>query len=152
MIFGIGTDLLDIRRIQGAVDRFGRVFAQRILSPGDWETVPSFSSSCVSSPTPSPCVTPPPFVGVLAKRFAAKEACAKALGCGIGRHLGWHDMTVRHQLAGRPHLVLSPSATAYLRAQVGGQRDFKLDLSLSDEYPYIQAFVVISHLTRGSYG
>ena len=217
MIFGIGTDLVDIRRIQRVLDRFGRVFAHRILSPGDWQTVPSFSfpgaggtpeertgkqpeemlkevpghhelspvpavsqspvsspsprpalfpsraspaaqiSSASTAPTSLPCVPPsvvsPPFVRVLAKRFAAKEACAKALGCGIGPHLGWHDMTVRHQVSGRPHLILSPSATAYLRTQLKeGEGDFRLDLSLSDEYPYIQAFVVISHFTRGSYG
>ena len=129
MIVGIGTDLVDMGRIEKVIQRVGLSFSRRILGPAEHALL-----------TPGDCTN----ARLLAKRFAAKEACSKAMGCGIGRHVGWHDMEVHHRTGTPPHLALSSRATAYLRGRLKGEGEIQLDLSLSDEYPYAQAFVIIS--------
>ena len=118
-IWGIGTDLVDIRRIEAALNQFGERFWRRVLNE-----------------TEIAGLTQPPDARICAKRFAAKEACAKALGTGIGGRLSFHQITVYHGLRAPPRLVCSAPDLV--------TPDMRLDLSLADEYPYVQAFVVVS--------
>lgn len=126
MIIGIGNDLCDIRRIETALARYGQRFERRCFTEGELAKAAGRADKA----------------GTLAKRFAAKEACAKALGTGIsGIH--WHDMEVVNEESGRPELNLTGPARALLEALVPeGYRPF-IHLSLSDEHPLAQAFVVI---------
>ncbi len=121
MIIGVGTDLLDIRRIGKALERTPRL-AERILTPPELE---QFRSS--SRP-----------VNYLAKRFAAKEAAVKALGTGIGRGISWQHFTITYDSAGRPLLQLHGGALE--KAEQLGVR--QIHLSYSDEADHIVAFAV----------
>ena len=127
MILGIGTDFVDVRRIERALSRFPTAFLQRISSPD--EETDSLSQPALTA----------------AKRFAAKEACSKALGVGIGRTLSFQEITVVHGLRGAPQLSVSHDALGRIFSAHVPNR-IRLDLSLSDEYPYVQAFVVASFL------
>jgi len=121
MIFGIGTDIVDIERIRRALSRTPRL-PERILTPEERE---AFQQSA------DPAV-------FLAKRFAAKEAAVKALGTGIGRGISWQHFAVRHDPLGRPLLLLS--GEALIRAGQAGIRHWHL--SYSDERTQVVAFVV----------
>jgi len=124
-ILGIGTDLLDIRRIEKTLARFPQAFPARLLSQAEQTQLTSW--------TPN----------TLAKRFAAKEACAKACGTGIGAKLGFKDMTLTHCLGKPPQLALAMTAIQQIWPTLKKPQDLVVDLSLSDEYPYVQAFVLI---------
>lgn len=130
MIFGIGADLVDVRRIEKAYARFGDLFLRRILSPEEQKQL-TISQSALPL--------------LLAKRFAAKEACAKAIGTGISKTVSWHDIRVIHETRSRPQLQISQRVLTFLQTQIKGASHIQLDLSLSDEYPYIQAFVIVSY-------
>lgn len=121
MILGIGTDLLDMRRIQGIYARFPQAFPKRLLSSEESDRTHDARS--------------------LAKLFCAKEACSKALGTGIGQKLGFQDITVQHQLKAPPKIHVAPYVIAKIWPHVS-PKNVQLDLSLSDEYPYVQAFVI----------
>ncbi len=123
MIYGIGTDLASIKRIEDALFRFGDRFLHRILSEAE---VAEYAYSA----------QPARF---LAKRFAAKEAFSKAFGTGIGAEVGWHDVAVGHDARGKPIFKLSDSLAA--RAQQLGIRDSHI--SLSDESEHALAFVIL---------
>lgn len=127
MILGIGTDFVDVRRIERALSRFPTAFLQRISSCD--EETESLSQPALTA----------------AKRFAAKEACSKALGVGIGRMLSFQDITARHGLRGPPQLSVAGEVLQRIFPAHAPDR-IRLDLSLSDEYPYVQAFVVASFL------
>lgn len=121
MILGVGTDLTQISRIQRVLDRSGLRFVERVLSPDELARAPKdFSASW------------------LAKRWAAKEAAAKALGCGIGTKAGFHDFVTGHTDQGAPTLTLT--GLALTTSQARGH----WHLSLSDDGDYAQAFVVWS--------
>ncbi|TVP83478.1 MAG: holo-ACP synthase [Thioalkalivibrio sp.] len=122
MILGIGTDLVRVERLRSMLDRHGERLLQRLLHPDEQTDLPR--------------VRPEAFV---AKRFAAKEALAKALGCGVGRDLALSEVCVTHDPAGRPGLALS-GAAARTAARLGVSR---IHLSISDEHEYAQAFVVL---------
>jgi holo-[acyl-carrier protein] synthase len=92
MIVGLGLDVVELERIRGAWERFGHRFAARVLTPAELEALPRHP------------------VSFLAARFAAKEAASKALGTGIARGVGWHDMEVRRQDSGKPELLLHGAA------------------------------------------
>lgn len=124
MIKGIGTDLLDVRRITSVYERQGLAFAQRILTPGEMQ---EFSQS-----------TQP--MQLLAKRFAIKEACAKALGTGIAKGVGWQSMEMTHDVNGKPEINLLDGAQS--RADELGVA--VVQASLSDEGDFILAFVTLS--------
>ena len=126
MIFGIGTDFTDIRRFEKFWPKLGERFWKRFSSPKELEL------HATGSPLQA------------AKRFAAKESCAKALGVGIGRQLGFKNITVYHGQGKKPTLCVDGPILRDLVAKPDAQ--IKLDLSLSDEYPYVQSFVVISLL------
>jgi len=124
MIVGIGTDIVEIARIKASLDRLGETFAQRILTPPEMQEY-------LASRQPE---------RLLAKRFAAKEAMAKALGTGIGRGVSWQHMLVCHNEVGAPFFKLSDGAAERLMA-LGGCHHH---LSISDEQYYATAFVVLS--------
>ena len=124
MIIGIGVDLCEIARIHDAVRRHGDNFAKRILAVDE---LTEFSQ-----------LNPSMQAGFLAKRFAAKEAIAKALGTGIGRGFGFHDITVSHDDRGKP-LVILKSENVMLRNVC----ESRIHLSISDERTQAIAFCTI---------
>lgn len=128
MILGIGADLSDIRRIQDTLDRFGDRFIQRIFTEIEQTRSERKKDRAAS----------------YAKRFAAKEACAKALGTGVPRQgISWRDMGVVNLPSGRPTIALSGGAAARLAAILPEGHEAIIHLTLTDEIPYAQAFVVI---------
>jgi holo-[acyl-carrier protein] synthase len=132
MILGIGSDLADIRRIQASLDRFGDRFTRRIFT--DLERARSERKADRA--------------GSYARRFAAKEACAKALGTGLSHGVFWRDMGVTNLPTGQPTFALTGGAAARLAAMTPSGFIAKLHLSLTDDHPYAQAFVVIEALPK----
>jgi holo-[acyl-carrier protein] synthase len=130
MILGIGSDLSDIRRIQASLDRFGDRFRNRCFTETERrrsEAKPDAASS-------------------YAKRFAAKEACAKALGTGLRRGVFWRDMGVVNLRSGQPTLALTGGAAARLAEMTPAGHRAVIHLSMTDDHPYAQAFVIIEAL------
>jgi holo-[acyl-carrier protein] synthase len=126
LILGIGSDLSDIRRIQATLDRFGERFTHRVFTEVERtrsEKKPDRAAS-------------------YAKRFAAKEACAKALGVGI-RGIAWREMGVVNQRSGRPTMVLTGKAADRLVRMTPDGMAAAIHLTLTDDHPYAQAFVII---------
>ena len=123
MIFGIGTDVVEVSRIHASIEKFGDTFARRILSDSEFE-------SYLQSSTQS---------RFLAKRFAAKEAFAKALGTGIGRGVSFQHFSVSNNADGAPQLALSDYA-AELAAKLGVNHIW---LSITDEQAYAAATVIL---------
>lgn len=123
MIYGIGTDLVTIQRIEEALFRFGDRFLHRILSEDE---VAEYAMSS----------QPARFV---AKRFAAKEAFSKAYGTGIGESVGWHDVSVTHDALGKPLLQTSNA----LQEKLHAKNISHTHLSITDEAEHALAFVVI---------
>ena len=130
MIIGVGADLCDIRRIQRSLDRFGDRFKQRCFTALE---------QARSDRKPDPAWS-------YAKRFAAKEACAKALGTGMRTDVYWRDMGVVNQRSGQPTLVLTGHAAEHLARLTPPGHEPRIHLTLSDEHPYALAFVVIEAL------
>jgi len=123
MILGTGTDLIDVRRIERALARFGHRFALRVLVEHEYQRF---------------CANAKP-VHYLAKRFAAKEAFSKAMGTGIHFPVNWHNISVANERSGRPFLKFSAPLAALL-----DQRGItRTHLSLSDEVEMACAFVVL---------
>jgi holo-[acyl-carrier protein] synthase len=133
VIVGIGSDLTDIRRIKDTLDRFGDRFMERIFTPLERER-----SLRRADPAAS-----------FAKRFAAKEACAKALGTGMRRGVFWRDMGVVNLRSGQPTLALTGGAAEQLARIVPMGGRAAIHLSLTDDHPYAQAFVIIESLGDG---
>ena len=123
MILGTGTDLIDVRRIERALARFGHRFAQRVLVDDEYQRF---------------CAHAKP-AHYLAKRFAAKEAFSKAMGTGIHFPVNWHNVSVANERSGRPYLKFSQPLAALLEER--GIR--RAHLSLSDEVEMACAFVVL---------
>lgn len=128
MILGIGNDMIDIRRIEKSLDRFGDRFLNRIFT----ETERRRSDRKVMR------------AASYAKRFAAKEACSKALGTGFRRGVFWRDMGVVNMKSGRPTLALTGGAAAQLQQMVPEGYEAQIDLTLTDDFPWAQAIVIIS--------
>lgn len=133
MIIGVGADLSDIRRIQASLDRFGDRFKTRCFTDIERERSDRKPDAAWS----------------YAKRFAAKEACAKALGTGMRRDVYWKDMGVVNLRSGQPTLALTGPAAAHLERLTPAGHTAKIHLTLSDEHPYALAFVVIEALPLG---
>ena len=127
MILGIGSDLCDIRRIERSLQRFGTRFTHRIFTAGERARSERRAASAAS----------------YARRFAAKEACAKALGTGLRAGVFWRDMEVVNLASGRPTLRLSGGALERLKAMVPPGHEAVVHVSLTDDPPLAQAFVVI---------
>lgn len=130
MIIGVGADLSDIRRIQASIDRFGDRFKNR----------------CFTAIERSRSERKPDAAWSYAKRFAAKEACAKALGTGMRRDVYWKDMGVVNLPSGKPTLALTGPAADHLARLTPPGHTAHIHLTLSDEHPYALAFVVIEAL------
>jgi holo-[acyl-carrier protein] synthase len=128
MIIGIGSDLCDIRRIEEAINRHGDRFLNRIYTDVERARADGKLGRMAS----------------YAKRFAAKEACSKALGTGLNQGIYWRDMGVVNLSSGRPTLRLTGGALARLQNLTPVGFEAQIDLSITDEFPLAQAFVVIS--------
>jgi holo-[acyl-carrier protein] synthase len=135
MIIGIGSDLTDIRRVEGVLHRQGERFIARCFTDKERARAERRAHARVAS---------------YAKRFAAKEACAKALGTGIRQGVFWRDMGVENLPTGQPTIRLTGGAAARLAAIVPQGYKPVIHVSLSDDHPYAQAFVVISALPDGA--
>jgi holo-[acyl-carrier protein] synthase len=127
LIIGVGSDLTDIRRIAETLERFGGRFEARVFT--DLERARSDRK--------------PDRASSYAKRFAAKEACAKALGTGMRRGVFWKDMGVANARSGQPTMVLTGGAAERLAAMVPAGYKPVIHVSLTDDHPYAQAFVII---------
>lgn len=127
MILGIGTDLANIERIQGTLDRFGDRFKNRVFT--DEEKRKSESRKDVA--------------GTYAKRWAAKEACSKALGTGLAMGIAWKDMSVSNLRTGQPVMHVTGWAKDRLAAITPDGHEAIVHVTLTDDHPWAQAFVVI---------
>ena len=127
MIIGFGNDLCDIRRIEDSLARFGERFVKRCFTETERRKSDARTGRAAS----------------YAKRFAAKEACAKALGTGLRTGVGWCDMGVVNLPSGKPTLHLTGGAAARLKALTPPGHRILIHLTLTDEYPLAQAQVII---------
>jgi holo-[acyl-carrier protein] synthase len=130
MIIGLGSDLSDIRRVANSLERFGERFTHRVFTAIERKR---------SDRKPDPAAS-------YAKRFAAKEACAKALGTGIRHGVFWRDMGVANLPSGAPTMALTGGALERLQAITPEGHRAVIHLSLTDDHPYAQAFVIIEAL------
>ncbi|MEZ5775715.1 MAG: holo-ACP synthase [Hyphomicrobiaceae bacterium] len=128
MIIGIGNDLIDIRRIEAAIERYGERFLDRIFTEVERAKSDRRAARAAS----------------YAKRFAAKEACAKALGTGLRNGVFWRDMGVVNLPSGRPTLKLTGGALAQLARITPRGHEARIDLTITDDFPLAQAIVIIS--------
>jgi holo-[acyl-carrier protein] synthase len=128
MIIGLGSDMVDVQRIARVIARYGDRFIDRIFTPLERAKAESRANMAET----------------YAKRFAAKEACAKALGTGLRRGVFWRDMGVVNMPGGRPTMKLTGGAFNRLKAITPPGSEARIDVSLTDEGPTAQAIVVIS--------
>ena len=133
MILGIGNDLIDIRRVEKTLERFGARFVARVFTEVEREKSDRRAQRAAS----------------YAKRFAAKEACAKALGTGVPRRgVHWRDLGVVNLPSGKPTMRLTRGAALRL-AEITPEGMFaQIDVTLTDDYPLAQAIVIISASQR----
>jgi len=127
MILGLGSDLVDIRRIERTLQRFGQRFVERVFTETERRKSDGRHARAAS----------------YARRFAAKEACAKALGTGIARGVSWREMGVVNLPGGKPTIQLSGRAAERLRAMVPPGHGARIHVTLTDDFPMAQAFVII---------
>jgi len=128
MIIGIGSDIIDIRRIERTLERFGDRFTLRIFTETERDRSDRRAGRAAS----------------YAKRFASKEACSKALGTGLRRGVFWRDMGVVNLRSGKPTMLLTGGAAARLEALTPPGMRAQIDLSITDDFPLAQAIVIIS--------
>ncbi|HET6222831.1 MAG TPA: holo-ACP synthase [Dongiaceae bacterium] len=128
MILGIGNDIIDIRRIERTLERYGRRFIDRVFTEVEQRKSEGRRNRAAS----------------YAKRFAAKEACSKALGTGFRQGVFWRDLGVVNLKSGKPTLLLTGGAAARLAQLTPQGMRAQIDLTLTDDYPQAQAIVIIS--------
>ncbi len=129
MIIGLGNDLIDIRRIEKTLERFGTRFTERVFTPVEQKKSDRRAARAAS----------------YAKRFAAKEACAKALGTGVPRRgVHWRDLGVVNLPSGKPTMALTRGAAARLKEITPEGMIAQIDVTITDDYPLAQAIVIIS--------
>ena len=133
MIIGIGSDLIDIRRIEKSIERHGERFVGRVFTEIEQATSDRRKQRAAS----------------YAKRFAAKEACAKALGCGVAEGVFWRDIGVVNLPGGRPTMHLTGEAAARLDRMAPSGHRAVIHLTITDEFPMAQAFVIIEAVPLG---
>lgn len=133
MILGIGSDLIDIRRIEKTLERFGERFTTRVFTEGERQKADRRATRAET----------------YAKRFAAKEACAKALGTGVPRRgVHWRHMAVVNLPSGKPTMALSDGAARRLAEMLPSGHQAQIDVTLTDDYPLAQAIVIITAVPR----
>ncbi|HEV7252396.1 MAG TPA: holo-ACP synthase [Mesorhizobium sp.] len=130
MIIGIGSDIIDIRRVERTLARHGARFVERVFTPVEREKSDRRLLRAAS----------------YAKRFAAKEACAKALGTGLSRGVFWRDMGVVNLPGGKPTMQLTGGAAGRLRDLLPPGHRAVIHLTITDDHPLAQAFVIIEAL------
>lgn len=130
MIVGIGSDLIDIRRVEKSLERHGERFIRRIYTDVEQARSEGRAARAAS----------------YAKRFAAKEACSKALGTGIAQGVYWRDMGVVNQASGKPTIALTGGAAKRLAELLPPGHIAAIHLTITDDYPIAQAFVIIEAL------
>jgi len=128
MIIGLGSDLIDIRRVEKTLDRFGDRFVQRCFTPIEQRKSDRRANRAAS----------------YAKRFAAKEACSKALGTGFSRGVFWRDLGVVNLPSGKPTLELTGGALKCLQEMLPPGMKAQIDLTITDDHPLAQAIVLIT--------
>lgn len=128
MIIGIGNDMIDIRRIEKTLNRFDRRFTERVFTEIERRKSDGRRNRAAS----------------YAKRFAAKEACAKALGTGLARGVGWREIGVVNLPGGQPTAVLTGRARERFDSLTPPGREAAIHLTLTDDYPWAQAFAIIA--------
>lgn len=128
MILGIGNDLIDIRRVEKTLERFGDRFTDRVFTPVEQAKSDRRRMRAAS----------------YAKRFAAKEACSKALGTGLRKGVFWRDMGVINLPGGKPTMKLTGGAQARLEAITPEGMRPQIDVTITDDFPLAQAIVIIS--------
>ncbi len=134
MIIGIGSDLISITRIEKTLERFGEKFVERIYTDIERAKSDGRKNRAAS----------------YAKRFAAKEACAKALGTGLNRGVFWKDMGVVNMRGGQPTMKLTGGALKRLDAMTPPGMEAVIHLTITDDHPLAQAFVIISAVPSGA--
>jgi len=127
MILGTGSDLIDIRRIEKTLERHGERFIQRVFTPVEVRKSERRRMRAAS----------------YAKRFAAKEACAKALGTGLSAGVFWRDMGVINLPSGKPTIALTGGAAKRLQSLLPAGHKAVIHLTITDEFPMAQAYVII---------
>ena len=127
MIIGLGNDMVDIRRIEQTLERYGSRFVARIFTDIEQKKSDRRAQRAAS----------------YAKRFAAKEACSKALGTGFRRGVFWKDMGVVNEPSGRPTMQLTGGAQEQLTRITPAGHTAHIQLTITDDYPYAQAIVII---------
>jgi len=136
VIIGIGSDLTDIRRIAHSISRFGDRFLDRIFTPLERQLAEAR----------------PIWIETYARRFAAKEACAKALGGGLWRGVSFTHIEITNLRGGKPVITLYETACTRLKAKLPRGFDSRIHLTMSDDPPYAQAFVVIEAVDLARFG
>lgn len=134
MIIGIGSDLCDVRRIERIVNRHGERFLARVFTASERARAERRANK----------------IETYGKRFAAKEACAKALGTGLRAGVFWRDMGVVNLPSGQPTMKLTGGALKRLQAITPAGYEARIDVSITDEGSMAQALVVISAVPIGS--
>jgi len=134
MILGLGNDLIDIRRIEKTIERYGDRFLDRVFTDTERRKSDRRTNRAAS----------------YAKRFAAKEACAKALGTGFRKGVYWRDMGVVNLRSGRPTMLLTGGAAEQLKRITPQGLEARVDVTLTDDFPLAQAIVVISGVPLGT--
>lgn len=132
MILGVGNDIIDIRRIEKVIDRYDQKFIKRIFTDIEIEKSERRRNKAAS----------------YAKRFAAKEACSKALGTGIAQGVTWRDLGVINLPGGRPSFVLTGRAHEHMQAMTPDGFEPIIHLTITDDFPMAQAFVIISAIMQ----
>jgi len=127
MIIGHGIDLIDIRRVEKTINKFGNRFINRIFTKGEIIRSENRNKRIES----------------YAKRFAAKEACSKALGTGFRSGVYWRDIEVVNEKSGKPILKLTGGAYKILEKLIPNNNAYNISLSITDDYPWAQANVII---------
>lgn len=130
MILGIGTDLANIERIERTLDRFGDRFRNRVFTETEQRKAERRKDTA----------------GTYAKRWAAKEACSKALGTGLRMGIAWKDMAVTNLRTGQPQMHLTGWAAARLDEMTPDGMEARIHVTLTDDHPWAQAFVLIEAL------
>ncbi|EKV31448.1 Holo-[acyl-carrier protein] synthase [Caenispirillum salinarum AK4] len=138
MILGLGNDLIDIRRIEKTLDRFGDRFIQRIYTETEIAKAERRRGAGKQYP------------GTYAKRYAAKEAASKALGTGFRRGVYWRDLGVANLPSGQPTIVMTGGALERLKEMTPPGMEARINLTLTDEYPIAEAMVIITAVPAGS--
>ncbi len=133
MILGTGSDMIDIRRIEKSLQRFGARFENRVFTEGERKKAHSRKKAGEKI-----------VAATYAKRFAAKEACAKALGTGLRSSVFWRDMEVVSTMSGAPAMRLSGGALRKLQSMTPQGMKAAIHVTLTDEYPFAHAQVIIS--------